>query len=42
MIDRNSKFFQMSKEIAVDFLQSAVIVDDSPFRSIRLQNSELW
>lgn len=28
MIDQNSTFFKMSKEIAVDFLQSTVIVDD--------------
>ena len=34
MIDRNSEFFRMSKEIAADFLQSTVIIDDSPFRSI--------
>ena len=28
MIDRNSDFFRMSKEIAADFLQSTVIIDD--------------
>jgi hypothetical protein len=28
MIDRNSTFFRLSKEIAADFLQSTVIVDD--------------
>jgi hypothetical protein len=28
MIDRNSEFFRISKEIAADFLQSTVIIDD--------------
>jgi hypothetical protein len=28
MIDRNSEFFKMSKDIATDFLQSTVIIDD--------------
>ena len=28
MIDRNSDFFRLSKEIAADFLQSTVIIDD--------------
>ena len=38
MIDRNSEFFRMSKEIAVDFLQSTVIIDD--FTPPRYASSE--